>query len=54
MRRDHPRRLTERAYAAGPVKVTGNQSAGGISGYAYTGTTVRGNVALNPTVTATG
>ncbi|SDJ03088.1 hypothetical protein [Nonomuraea jiangxiensis] len=46
--------LTERAYAAGPVKATGNQSAGGISGYAYTGTTVRNNVALNPTVTATG
>lgn len=46
--------VTERSLAAGPVEVPGNQNAGGISGYAYTGTTVRGNVALNPTVTATG
>ncbi|MFF3669720.1 metallophosphoesterase [Microtetraspora malaysiensis] len=46
--------LTERTYAAGPVYAAGNQSAGGVSGYAYTGTTIRDNVALNPTVTATG
>lgn len=46
--------LTERTYAAGRVEVVGNQNAGGISGYTYTGTTIRDSIALNPAVVATG
>ncbi|MER7212398.1 metallophosphoesterase [Streptosporangium sp. NPDC000239] len=46
--------LTERNYATGAVTVPKSEAAAGISGYAYTGTTIRNNVALNPTVTATG
>ncbi|TDE12211.1 CehA/McbA family metallohydrolase [Jiangella asiatica] len=46
--------LTERTYATGHVEVVGNANAGGISGYAYTGTTVRDNMALNSQVVATG
>lgn len=44
---------TDRVYAAGAVTTVGNEpNAGGITGYAYTGTTVQNSVALNPSVTA--
>lgn len=46
--------LTEFTYATGHVEVIDNANAGGISGYAYTGTTVRHNVALNSRVVGTG
>ncbi|WP_157553388.1 CehA/McbA family metallohydrolase [Jiangella gansuensis] len=46
--------LTERAYATGHVEVLDNANAGGISGYAYIGTTVRHSMALNSRVVATG
>ncbi|PSL01635.1 hypothetical protein CLV30_113123 [Haloactinopolyspora alba] len=46
--------LTERTYATGHVEVVDDRNAGGISGYAYTGTTVRHNMALNSRVVATG
>lgn len=45
---------TERTYATGHVEVVGDANAGGISGYAYTGTTLRHNMALNSEVVATG
>ncbi|SDU52306.1 metallophosphoesterase [Jiangella alkaliphila] len=46
--------LTERVYATGHVEVVGDANAGGISGYAYTGTTLRDSMALNSRVVATG
>lgn len=44
--------LTERVYATGAVETVDDQNAGGITGYAYTGTTVRDSFALNSSVTA--
>ncbi len=44
--------LTERVYATGAVETVDNQNAGGLTGYAYTGTTVRDSAALNAAVTA--
>ncbi|UPK73149.1 metallophosphoesterase [Nocardioidaceae bacterium SCSIO 66511] len=46
--------VTEFTYATGHVEVIEDANAGGISGYAYSGTTVRHNMALNSAVTATG
>lgn len=46
--------LTERTYATGHVEVVDDANAGGISGYAYTGTTLRDSMALNSEVVATG
>src|SRR5690606_6943570 len=43
--------VSERVYAAGPVSA-GLRNAGGVFGYAYTGTVIRDSVALTPTVTA--
>ncbi len=43
--------VTERVYAAGPVSA-GVRNIGGVAGYGYTGTEIRGSVALNPTVQA--
>ena len=45
--------LTERTYATGHVEVVGDANAGGISGYAYTATTLRDSMALNSRVVAT-
>ncbi|HEY6738133.1 MAG TPA: CehA/McbA family metallohydrolase [Actinopolymorphaceae bacterium] len=46
--------VTEFTYATGHVEVIDNANAGGISGYAYTGTTVRHTMALNSRVVGTG
>ena len=43
---------TDRVYAAGAVEVVGEPNAGGITGYAYTTTTVQNSIALNPSVIA--
>lgn len=43
---------TDRVYAAGAVETVGQPNAGGITGYAYTNTTVQNSVALNPSVIA--
>lgn len=43
---------TDRVYAAGAVETIGEPNAGGITGYAYTGTTVQNSIALNPSVIA--
>lgn len=43
---------TERVYATGAVEVVGNMNAGGISGYSYETTTIKGVFALNSSVTA--
>lgn len=43
---------TDRVYAAGAVETVDEPNAGGITGYAYTGTTVQNSVALNPSVIA--
>lgn len=44
--------LTERVYATGAVETVDDQNAGGITGYAYTSTTVQDSFALNESVTA--
>ena len=43
---------TDRVYAAGAVETEGQPNAGGITGYAYTTTTVQNSIALNPSVIA--
>lgn len=44
--------LTERVYATGAVEVVGDMNAGGVSGYSYATTTIRGVFALNSSISA--